>query len=62
MAKEKVYGVYSGFGCAPLSHKEAEQKVRDIQRVNAQVGARGFEQTIVPVAGGYKVVETKKTK
>ncbi len=54
---------YSGFNGAPLSRKEAEQKVRDVQRVNAQVGARGWTQEIVGNdKTGYKVVEHSPKK
>lgn len=49
---------YSGFNGAPLTRREAEQKVRDIQTTNAKVGARGWTQEIVGNdKTGYKVVE-----
>ena len=48
---------YSGFNGAPMTHREAEQKVQAIRETNAKVGARGWTQEIVRSGSGYKVVE-----
>ena len=49
--------VYSGPNGKAMSRSEAEQKVRDIRTVNAQVDAKGWSQEIVKSGSGYKVVE-----
>ena len=59
MASKNIYR--NGFNGENMTRAQAEQKVRDIQSLNAKVGAKGFEQKICGNdRDGYYVEETRK--
>jgi len=58
----KVTGIYSGYYCDGMSRREAEEKKRGVERLNAQVGARNREVEVKTLPNGKYYVEERFKK
>ena len=60
--KGKLSGTYSGYNGNGMSRAEAEDQKRAVETLNAKVGARGREVTVVERPDGKFNVEERYKK